>query len=179
MNIEALKFPIGRFKEPANYTSEIINGWIDEIDRFPENLRHELKGISLNQLLWKYRPGGWNIKQVVHHCVDSHMNGMIRLKFALTEEKPTIVPYDQDAWISLPDANIDDVSDSLKILEGLHSKWAYIARQLSEEQLNRPLIHPEHDDVLTVKHFIGLYAWHSNHHLGHIKQALRHEGGFN
>ena len=179
MNIESLKFPVGRFVSPESYTAEVVNTWIKDIELFPTRLIDVLRGLNHDQLEWKYRPDGWNIKQVVHHCVDSHINSLVRFKLALTVDKPTITPYDQDAWIQLSDAQVPDLSDSLDILNGLHRKWAYLLNSLSAEQLNRQLIHPEHDHPLTLKHFIGLYAWHCNHHLGHVKQAIAYKGVFN
>ncbi|MFT5512807.1 MAG: hypothetical protein ACI8SE_001206 [Bacteroidia bacterium] len=173
-----LRFPFGQCNPPATITDSHVAEWIRDIELLPERLNNVLKNVTLEQLQWRYRPDGWSIKQVVRHCVDSHINSIIRFKLALTEDKPTIRPYDQDAWIKLADANLDEIADSLKILEGLHAKWTILLKSLSEDEQNRELIHPEHDAPPTIKYFTGLYAWHSNHHLGHVKQALASNGTY-
>ncbi len=179
MDIESLKFPVGEFVKPTTITPEIVNSWISDIESFPSRLNEALSNITPEQLNYAYRPNGWTIKQVVHHCVDSHINSIIRFKLALTEDQPTIRPYNQDAWISLPDATVNDISASMKILDGLHEKWAFLLKNLTQSELQKLLIHPEHKAPLTIRHFIGLYAWHCNHHLAHVLQALKHKGRFN
>jgi hypothetical protein len=178
MNINELRYPIGQFKKPDNITKEIIQEWISDIQSFPERISNEVENLTDDQLNWQYRPNGWNIRQVVHHCADSHINSITRFKLALTEDKPEIRPYFEDRWAQLPDTNAAPVSSSLALLKGLHERWGYLLGNLSEEQLNRTYIHPEHNKEFTVKETIGLYAWHSNHHLAHIKQAKRFKGQF-
>jgi hypothetical protein len=178
MNINELRYPIGQFKKPDNITKEIIQEWISDIKSFPERISNEVVNLTEEQLNWQYRPEGWNIRKVVHHCADSHINSITRFKLALTENKPKIRPYFEDRWAQLPDTTEAPVSSSLTLLKGLHERWVYLLENLSEEQLNRTYIHPEHNKEFTVKETIGLYAWHSNHHLAHVKQAKRFKGQF-
>jgi len=179
MNIENLKFPIGKFLVPTVYSKEMIQFWIEDIEQFPKKIVELTKGLSVEQLNWKYRPEGWTIKQVVHHCADSHMNSFIRFKLALTEEKPKIRPYFEDRWAVLSDSLSDNLSSSIVLLKGLHSKWVYLLKILSEEELLLEFMHPEHGEIFSLQETIGNYAWHCNHHLAHIKLAIEAEGKFN
>lgn len=167
-----LKFPIGEFDKPENITSININKWINDIESFPkrlENMVSELNSIELN---YKYRPGGWKIKQMIHHCADSHMNSLIRFKLALTEETPVIRPYYEDRFAELPDSLDDNIESSLILLKGLHAKLTSVMKSLTDEDLQKEYLHPEHGEKFKLKEVVGVYAWHSNHHLAHIKQAL-------
>jgi hypothetical protein len=179
MDLEKLKFPIGVYVGKANATNDDINKWINDIENFPDCLELLLKDASTEQLNYKYRPNGWMVKQVIHHCADSHLNSIIRFKLALTEELPTIKPYFEDKWAQLPDSLIDDVSGSVLILKGLHKKWVILLRNLNEEQLKREFYHPEHNKKFTLKETIGVYAWHCNHHLAHIENGLNSNGKYN
>lgn len=178
VNLESLKYPIGKFEKPATIREEQIKTWINELELFPERLNELLKGLTAEQLSWVYRPNGWMIKQVVHHCADSHMNSIIRFKFCLAEDTPTIKPYNESDWAKLPDSLTDDLSDTLSIIKGVHAKLVALLRSLNDNHLKRTFIHPEHDKPITLAQNIALYAWHSNHHLAHIKLALKHKGDF-
>lgn len=171
MNLEQLKFPIGRFKKPNIITKEILQDWIADIEVFPKRLSEEVANLSDLQLDTPYRSEGWTIRQVVHHCADSHMNSFIRLKLALTEESPIIKPYYEDRWAELDDSKNMYIIPSLKMLEGIHERWTKLLMNLSDEQLSRVFIHPEHGKSFRVDENIGIYAWHCNHHLAHIIQA--------
>lgn len=170
-----LRFPIGEFQKPDVISSEIINSWITVIERFPSEIEKATKDLSKEQLNWKYRPDGWNIKQVVHHCADSHINSIIRFKLALTEDSPTIRPYYENRWANLIDSTDDNLENSLSLLKGLHAKLCQLLRHISEEEMSREFIHPEHGKRFRIDETIGTYAWHSNHHLAHVKQALNHK----
>ncbi len=172
------KYPIGKFSKPKMITSETINNWISIIEDFPTNLSKEIFGLSEKELLYKYRQNGWNIKQIVHHCADSHMNSFIRFKLALTEENPTIKPYFEDKWAELPDSSISPINLSLKILEGLHSRWTILLKSLNDQQLNFTFYHPENKNEIKLSENIGIYAWHCNHHLEHIKLAKKFKTKF-
>lgn len=170
-NIEALKFPIGKFKEPIEIDQSIINEWIKIIKDFPEKLKIEICNLSEADLENTYRPNGWTICQVVNHCADSHMNSLIRFKFALTEETPTIKPYQEDLWAELVDSKHFSIESSLKILEGVHKRWSYLLENLTKEELEKNFIHPESKELVSIKKNIGIYAWHCEHHLNHIQKA--------
>lgn len=170
--MEHLKYPVGKFTKPENIDKITLEKWIKEIEDFPAALEELTQGLTSEQLQFRYRPGGWTIKQVVHHCADSHMNSIIRFKLALTEDAPTIRPYFEDRWAELPDGLDDNISDSIFIIKGVHGRWIKLLNNLTAEELNRTFIHPEHGKVFTLKENIGIYAWHGRHHLGHIRLAL-------
>lgn len=173
MDIEKLKFPIGTFAKPTLITSDILNKWISDISTFPSRLSNEVKNLTDEQLDTQYRPNGWTIRQVIHHCADSHMNSLIRLKLTLTEDKPTIKPYFEDRWAELHDTKKMPIQPSLKMLEGIHERWTVLLNHLTEEQHARIFIHPEHGKTFRVDENIGVYAWHCNHHLAHITETKR------
>ena len=167
-----LRFPIGEFHKPENISSKLIEDWIMEIELFPKRLKKVVEILSSEQLNYKYRPEGWAIKQVVHHCADSHMNSLLRIKLALTEDVPAIRPYYEDRFAELPDSLDENLEDSLILLKGLHAKLVKVMKTLSVSELKKEYMHPEHGTKFCLDEVIGSYAWHSNHHLAHIKQAL-------
>lgn len=173
MSTEHLQYPIGQFSMPESIIKEIVSHWIDEIASFPERLRIAVSELSDEQLEHTYRPGGWTIRQVIHHCADSHMNSFIRFKLALTEDQPTIKPYYEDRWAELQDTKNMTVQSSLKILEGLHLRWTHLLRALTETDYARTFYHPENKKTIRLDENIGIYAWHCNHHLAHIRQAIK------
>lgn len=168
MNIEKLKFPIGKFEKPEVITVEQIKQWIAEIQSFPERLRNEVAHLTDMQLNTQYRQDGWTIRQVVHHCADSHINSFTRFKLALTEDKPTIKPYAEELWAELIDSKLYPISPSLQILEGIHERWTHLLKTLSPDQLKCTFIHPSSNEIISIAENIGIYAWHGNHHLAHI-----------
>ena len=168
-----LKYPIGKFNRPDRIDSKQIEMWIREIELFPDRLKLITEKLTEEELKLSYRPGGWTIQQLVHHCADSHMNSFIRFKLSLTEENPTIKPYFEDRWAEMPDYSLVDTKESLKIIEGLHVRWVILLKSLDFSDLKREFIHPEYGKRFTVGENIGIYAWHSNHHLAHIKLALQ------
>ena len=137
-------------------------------------MRAAVTGLSEPQLDLAYRPGGWTVRQLVHHVADSHMNGYIRLKLAVTEDEPTIKPYDQDQWVRLPDSRLP-LDVSLGILDGVHTRWSVLWRALDAGQFARMFRHPELG-IVSLDHHLQLYAWHSRHHVAHIT-ALRQRQG--
>ncbi len=170
-NIDTLRYPIGRFQKPKHIDKGIIRDWISVIEEFPMKLNSEVHNLTENQLEKQYRPNGWTIRQIVNHCADSHMNSFIRFKLALTEQIPVIKPYFEDRWAELCDTKMFPVTSSLKILEGLHERWIYLLYSLSDEDLERQFEHPETGELISLKMNIGIYAWHCEHHLAHIKNA--------
>ncbi|MEZ4802200.1 MAG: putative metal-dependent hydrolase [Gelidibacter sp.] len=178
MDLEHLKYPIGKFHFPDKIDESKIRDWISDIENLPKLVQDIVKDLSIKELNLPYRPEGWCIKQVVHHLGDSHMNAFIRFKLALTEDAPIIKPYREDLWVNLEDGTDDNISDSLTLLKSLHSKWSKLLRTLSKDDLKRVYIHPEHGKRFQLDEAIGMYAWHSKHHLAHIKQAIKFEGSF-
>ena len=178
VDLDQLKYPIEKYKTPENINLEIITGWISTLETLPENLRSLVENLSYECLDWIYRPKGWRIKQVVHHIADSHMNSFIRFKLIMTEDNPTIRPYMEAAWAEMPDANTPEIASSLAILDGLHARLTLLLKDLISDDWNRTFHHPDYENKLTSGWMIGLYAWHSSHHLAHIKQAIEKEGNF-
>lgn len=171
--LEKLRYPIGKFIAPELYSSNYLAEKIAEIASFPERLKKEVIYLTDEQLDTSYRQDGWMIRQVIHHCADSHMNCFIRIKWALTEEKPTIKFYHEDRWAEMHDNLTMPIEPTLSYLEGLHYRLAYLMKSLNEEDLERTFIHPEHNSEFKIKEIIGTYAWHGNHHLAHITELKK------
>ncbi|BAO74719.1 YfiT family bacillithiol transferase [Winogradskyella sp. PG-2] len=173
-----LRFPIGEFEKPNTISSQQIKQWINDIENLPKAIEAVTNNLSEEELNYKYRPEGWTIKQVVHHCADSHINSIIRFKLALTEDTPTIRPYFEDRFAQLIDYS-EPIDIPLSILKGIHKKLGILLKNFDQKDLKREFVHPEHGKHFSLEETIGTYAWHSNHHLAHIKQALKYKGSFN
>ncbi|MGW8956682.1 YfiT family bacillithiol transferase [Paenibacillus sp. NPDC055715] len=163
-----LRYPIGSFVVPEPITEEQLVAWTHDIAELPSQLRQAVGGLDEQQLNTPYREGGWTVRQVVHHLADSHMNSYIRFKLALTEDTPTIKPYDEGRWAEIPDARELPLEPSLQLLEGLHERWVVVLRSLGDDQLHRTFIHPESGQTICLERNIGIYAWHGKHHIAHI-----------
>lgn len=174
--IEKLKYPLGKWKAPAVIDSVVLKEYINTIESFPISLQKAVKNMSDEQLDTPYREEGWSIQQVVHHCADSHMNSLIRLKLALTENAPTIKPYREELWADLADSKKMDVKASLQIIEGVHARWVAVLKSLSETQFDRTFIHPESKRTFSLRESTSLYAWHCEHHLAHINTLKQNKG---
>ena len=174
--LNALKYPVGKFVKPAEISKEHIQAWISEIENFPESIKQLTQNLSDTQKNWKYRPNGWTIKQIVHHCVDSHINSYVRFKLCLTEDTPTIRPYYEDRWATLIDANDNVLDNSLMLLAALHNKWVQLIKSLKSEEFKLCFIHPDTNSKITLEENVGIYAWHCRHHLAHIQQAIDAKG---
>jgi uncharacterized damage-inducible protein DinB len=166
-----LQYPIGRFSFPESTTAEQRQRWIREIASAPQELRAAVAGLSPEQLDTPYRPGGWTARQVAHHVPDSHMNAFIRFKLALTEDQPTIKPYDEARWATLADAALP-VGPSLDLLEALHVRWVRLLEAMSEQDYQRTFVHPE-SGAVRLDQYLGLYAWHGRHHVAHVTSLRR------
>jgi uncharacterized damage-inducible protein DinB len=164
-----MKYPIGPFTSPDEITSEMIQNWIEDIETFPKLLRDSVQNLTEKQLNTPYREGGWTVRQVVHHCADSHMNSFIRFKLALTEDNPTIKGYKEAAWAEMPDCLQVPLEPSLKLLGGVHERWTVLLKSLSTDDLKKTFFHPERQRSIPLDQTIALYAWHGKHHLGHVK----------
>lgn len=169
---DKLRYPVGHFEVPDTISQETLSNWINDISTFPQQVRCLVQGLRPEELEQTYRPDGWNVKQVVHHCGDSHINALVRFKLALTEDCPTIRPYREELWAELADGQEEKLANTLEMISGLHRRWGTLLRSLDEEQLDRKLIHPDYEDPWTVRAYIGNYAWHCRHHLEHMRIAL-------
>lgn len=174
IDIEKRKYPIGKFQNPESIDKKQMENWITVIEDFPQKIRQATGSLNENELNKTYRPNGWTIKQVVNHCADSHMNSFIRFKLALTEDTPIIKPYFENLWAELSDSKDFPVESALKLLEGLHERWVRLLKNLNEVDLNKAFLHPETQARITLKMNIGMYAWHCEHHLAHIKNARQY-----
>lgn len=168
------RYPIGNFEMPKDITAARRQQAIDSIAATPANMRAAVKGFNDAQLDTPYRDGGWTVRQVVHHVPDSHMNAFVRLKLALTEDRPTIKPYDESAWSKLADAKAP-IAASQTLLDAVHSRWDILWRSLKPEHFARILVHPEHGER-TVDWILFLYEWHGRHHTAHITELRKQKG---
>src|SRR5262247_3867723 len=173
-DLERLRYPVGpmpRNRAPLDVKTR--EDLIDILEALPGTVRDLVVGLTDAQLDTPYRPGGWTVRQVVHHVPDSHLNAYIRLKLAITENNPTIKPYDQEAFAELPDQRLP-VAVSLTMLDALHARWTTVLRALTPDQFARPLVHPEIGQI-TVDYLVHHYAWHSRHHVAHITRLRDRE----
>jgi len=171
MDLEKLRYPIGKYN-PGEINRDMVNSWIEELRTFPDRLTGVLEGIDSESLMYTYRPDGWNIQQLVHHLADSHMNSIIRFKWTLTEDNPTIKPYFEAEWAKLHDVKDVPIDASLNILRGVHERLTSLLSAMNESDFARTFIHPEHGQTMDLAYLAGMYAWHGNHHLTHITNAL-------
>ncbi len=174
--LELLKYPIGKFETPEAITDAHISEWIAALDALPSKLRHLVNGLTEEQLETPYRPGGWTVRQLVHHIPDSHHNSYIRFKWAMTEDTPVIKAYDEKAWSDLFDAKTAPIQMSLDHLSAVHAKLVYFLKGLSRNDLKRSFVHPEGKVTTTLEENIGRYAWHGNHHYAQIQNLLKRKG---
>ena len=171
------RFPIGRWTPETGLAPERRRQMIDEIRRAPADLRAAVAGLTPAQLDTPYRPGGWTVRQVAHHVPDSHMNALVRFKLSLTEDRPTIKPYDEAEWAKLADVREVPVETSLALLDAVHARWDAILRSITDEQWTaRGYIHPEMQRFLPLEEVLSLYAWHGKHHVAHVTSLRRREG---
>ncbi len=169
MELEQLKYPVGKWIKPTDFNPKAIIEQIQIIREFPAKIISKANSFSEKQLEETYRSGGWTARQVIHHCADSHMNAFIRFKLALTEDLPTIKPYAEAAWAELVDAKHLPLNSSLQILEGLHFRWSTLLDGIQEKDWHRGFIHPEHGHELKLYEVVSLYSWHCRHHYGHLE----------
>lgn len=172
-DLDALKYPVGRFQPPKDTSEAVRRKWIEDITNLPAQLRAAVVGLTDEQLETQYRPDGWTIRQVVHHLPDSHMNSYMRFRLALTEENPTIRPYDEAAWAELPDAKLAPADLSLDLLDALHKRWVLLLKSMTEEDYQRTFVHPESGRSFRLATVLALYSWHCRHHLAHITETKK------
>jgi DinB family protein len=174
MDSQDLRYPIGKYQRPAQLPLEhdLRAALIHDIEHAPAALRAAVHGLSEAQLDTPYRPGGWTIRQVVHHVPDSHLNGYTRMKLSVTEENPAIKAYEQARWAELPDVRTVPIAVSLALLDALHVRWIAFLRGLSPADFERTFLHPDLG-VVPLDVAVGIYAWHGKHHTAHIANAIK------
>jgi len=171
-----LRYPVGQFTWPEKVGEAERREWIGHIEETPAKLRQAVQGLSEKQLDTPYREGGWTVRQVAHHLADSHANAYIRFKLALTEDEPTIKPYEQQLWAELVDAKSAPIEVSLVLLDSLHQRWVMMLKAMKPEDYARKFRHPELG-VLDLNQYLAQYAWHGRHHVAHVA-GLRERMGW-
>lgn len=166
--MEDLRYPIGKFAYKGMHTAQERKKMILQIAEIPSLLRDAATGLSEEQLDTPYRPGGWKVRQLIHHVADSHINAYTRFKLALTEESPTIKPYAEEKWAMLPDTFQTPIEVSLALLEAIHFRWVMILKNLSDADFARTFVHPASQITFTLDHALAMYVWHGTHHLAHL-----------
>jgi uncharacterized damage-inducible protein DinB len=161
------QYPIGKF-EPQPFSEKQKEAWLLDIKFLPEEIERSILNLDKAQLDTPYREGGWTVQQVVHHVADSHMNAYCRFKLGLTENNPSIKPYLENEWAVLPDVAAIPVNVSITLLHALHQRLYYTIKDLSNEQWERKVFHPESKREMSLWFLLGLYAWHGRHHTAHI-----------
>ena len=170
------RYPIGVY-EPQPFSIEQKIEWLADIKFLPLLLEQSILNLDEAQLQTPYRAGGWTVHQLVHHIADSHMNAYIRFKLGLTEENPTIKPYDEVAWANLNDTAVVPINVSLTLLHALHTRWLEVLKSIKDEEWERTVVHPEHGRQMSLWYLLGMYAWHGRHHTAHVT-SLRERMGW-
>ena len=173
MEDEKLRYPIGKFIAPTEFSQRAIEKWINEIQELPSQCQNEMSDFTEEMLNESYRPGGWTTRQVIHHIADSHVNAYIRFKLSLTEDLPAIRPYMEDRWAELPDSKTSPPEISLSLLHALHRRWIIVVKHMKLDEFDRRYYHPENKKEFSLKTALALYAWHGRHHLEHIRIVKR------
>lgn len=168
------RFPVGKFTPVATPGPDVLRASARDLSALPSRLRAAVDGLTDAQLDTPYRDGGWTVRQLVHHVADSHMNGFIRVKLALTEDAPTIKPYAQQHWAELPDTKLP-IELSLRILDGVHERLDAIVSALTPDDYAKTFVHPE-NGLTRLDNWVQLYAWHSRHHVAHITELRKRKG---
>ncbi|MEO0058967.1 MAG: hypothetical protein RLZZ312_614 [Bacteroidota bacterium] len=177
--LQNLKFPVGEFQKLLFLDDKLIKTHINTIASFPENLQKIVQNCSSEQLNFRYRPNGWTVKQVVHHCADSHMNAFLRIKLVLTENNPTITPYNESLWAELSDGFSDNINPSLEIIGGIHHRWSNLLKSLADTDFLKTYYHPESKQNISIWQAVATYDWHCRHHLAHLKNGIESNGKYN
>jgi uncharacterized damage-inducible protein DinB len=168
-------FPIGKFAYDGPPSQDQRKKLIEDIEKVPAALRAAVGGLSPQQIETPYREGGWTVRQVVHHVPESHMNAYIRFKLALTEQEPTIKPYEQQLWAELEDVQATPIEVSLALMDPLHDRWVRLLRSMKADDWKRSFRHPEMG-VVPLEKNLALYAWHGRHHVAHITELRKQRG---
>ena len=169
------RYPIGKYN-PQPYSENLKQEWLNDIRHLPQSLEISIQNLDEAQLNTPYREGGWKVKQLIHHVADSHINAYCRFKLGLTENNPSIRPYEEQLWAELKDVDIIPINISLTLLHALHSRWYATIKDLDETEWNRTVIHPERGKTLTLWHLLGMYSWHGKHHVAHVTSLRENKG---
>src|ERR1700731_1472206 len=172
---EVFRFPIRPYSPPLIIRRAERDAWIADLEALPANFRNAVEGLSDDQMDQQYRPGGWTIRQVVHHIPDGHLSAYMFVRLALTEPTPTIKPIEEAAWAELPDAKAGPIEPSLALTDALHRRWVMLLRSLSDDDFKRSFRHPDGGE-LALDWTLGYFAWHSRHHVAHILNLRKREG---
>ena len=172
--MDSLQYPIGKYIEQP-FSDKQLKEWLLDIQTLPMHVEHAVLNLDEHQLQTPYRPGGWTVHQLVHHVADSHMNAYIRFKLGLTEDNPTIKPYEEKLWAEMADTKNLPINISITILFAVHLRLSEVLKDVKEEEWNRTLFHPEHQKTMTLWYLLGSYAWHGRHHVAHIKKLRERE----
>jgi uncharacterized damage-inducible protein DinB len=170
---EPAEFPAGPFTPPGVHDPRQREGWIRELQQTPARLSQLVSGLSAEQLDTTYR--NWTIRQLVHHLADGHLNVYLRFKLALTEEQPTIKPFDESLWSLLADARQLDIAPSLQIFSGVHARWTYLLQSLEPSAFERSYYHPANKEIVPLWRALAYYVWHANHHMTQIEWVKKHK----
>ncbi|MFZ4769650.1 MAG: YfiT family bacillithiol transferase [Ferruginibacter sp.] len=162
-----MQYPIGKYIEQP-FSEKQLKEWLLDIQTLPMHVEHAIQNLDEAELDATYRPGGWTLKQVVHHIADSHMNAYMRFKLGLSEDNPTIKPYDENAWAQMIDTQNLPINISITLLFSLHMRLHEILKNMKVEEWNRTIFHPEHQKQMTLWYLLGMYAWHGRHHVAHL-----------
>jgi uncharacterized damage-inducible protein DinB len=166
-------YPIGKLLLPATYSETVINKLIQDIHVLPEQLKAVSKKINKKKkLTYSYREGGWNVEQIIHHIADSHMNALVRFKLTLTENNPTVKPYDENLWAETVDNQLP-VKNSIRLLKAIHAKWTILLENMDKNDFKRTYFHPEMNRTVSLEEMLATYAWHGKHHVAQIAVALK------
>lgn len=169
------RYPIGKYTPPGEVTPALRHQAINAIAEAPAKLKAAVSGLNDAQLDTPYREGGWTVRQVAHHVPDSHLNAYVRFRLALTEDRPTIKPYDEARWAELADAKSAPIGVSLALLEPLHDRWVRLLRSLTAADFTRTANHPEWGTI-SLDWMLFQYAWHGRHHTAHITTLRQQKG---
>lgn len=175
-NLEQKKFPIGQFQQPEKVCDIKLDEHLKIIKDFPGRLKNLIEDFSDDQLDTPYREGGWTVRQLVNHIADSHVNSFIRFKLALTEDNPTIKPYDEAKWAELQDSVNMPIRPAMRMIKGTHQRWTVLLKSLTNKQFERTFHHPEQNKDYDLRNYLAFYGWHCDHHFAHIEKLKKEKG---
>ena len=172
-NLELRKYPIGNYQEPVEISDQDLDQYIKTIKEFPNKIKYAVENWSDEQLDTQYREGGWKVRQLINHLADSSMNSYIRFKLALTEDSPTIKPYNEQQWAELQDSFSIDIKPAIQTLKGVHKRWVYELKSLTNKEFESTYFHPDQNKNINLRECLAFCAWHCDHHFAHIENLKK------